>query len=187
MKNYEARHIILAISIAIIVILPIVLLVLPTAMIHTLYARPSQFVLYATGASYLVYGASLLFLFFSVFVIFLLWGKKLLIVGISLTSLLLGGIAFYFATEHYVSIGTDHIAYQLLFSPDEYVYGWDEVEKAVYFTDDYDKIAATYEFTFTDGNTVKLPENAYLSDYQFMIHNLIRSHEIEFVERFYDN
>ena len=184
-RDYEPRHIVLAIAICILVLSPIVLLILPTAVIGALYHSPSQLVVYVTSASYLVYGAGLLFFTLSIFVIFLLWGRKS-IIFVSLICLILSGYSFYIAAQHYISIGTDGLDYQLLFSSEEHSYGWDEIEKAVYYQDEYEEVASTYEFTFHDGESVTLPENDYLEEYKHIITNLLKSEDIEIEERFYE-
>lgn len=185
MRNYEPRHIVLAIAIMILVISPIVLLVLPTAVIKTLYHSPSQLVVYVTGASYLVYGAGLLFFSLSIFVIFLLWGKKS-VIFVSMICLILSGSSFYIAAQHYISIDQDGLAYQLLFSSEEHIYRWDEIETAVYYHDEDEEVASTYEFIFHDGKSVKLPENAYLGEYKNFVNNLLKDEGIEIEERFYE-
>ena len=186
MKNYEPRHIVLAIAISLFVLSPIVLLVLPTAVIGVLYHSPSQLVLYATSGSYLVYGAGLLFFCLSVLIIFLLWGRKLVMI-VSLICLVLSGSSFYIAAQHYIAMGTDGLAYQLLFSSEEHIYRWDEIETAVYYQDESEQIASTYAFTFHDGESIDLPENAHLAEYKFFINNFLEEAGIELEERFYED
>lgn len=185
-RNYEPRHIVLAIAISMFVLAPVVLLVLPTAVIKTLYHSPLQLVIYVTSASYLVYGAGLLFFCLSVLVIFLLWGKKSA-VFVSLICLILSGSSFYIAAQHYISVGTDGLAYQFLFTSEEYSYQWNEVEKAVYYYDEDEKVPAMYEFTFQDGESVELVENDHLAEYKFIIHNnLLKGEKAEIEERLYE-
>lgn len=183
-KAYEPRHIVLAIAISLFVLSPVILLILPTAVIGALYYSQSQLVLYVMSKSYLVYGAALLFFVLSVFVIFLLWGRKS-VVFVCFACLVLSGISFFIAAQHYILIGADKLAYRLLFSSEEHIYQWDEIEKAIYYEDEYENIASTYEFIFHDGGSVSLPENEYLKEYKFVISNLLRDENIEIEEKFY--
>lgn len=187
MNAYEPRHIVLAIAMGLLLLSPVVLLVLPTAVIGILYHSQSQLVLYVTSKSYLVYGAALLFFVLSVFMLFLLWGRKSA-VFVCLASLVLSGYFFFSAAQHYISIGTDKLAYRMLFSSEEHIYRWSEVEKAIYYEDENgdEEIASTYEFTFNDGESVSLLENEYLKDYKYAIFNLLRDEGIEIKETFYE-
>lgn len=160
-------------------------MVLPTGVIGALYHSKSQLVLYVVSKSYLVYAAGLFFIFLSVFVIFLLWGKKSVIL-VSLTCLVLSGFSFYIAAQHYISIGSDKLSYRMLFSTEEYNYHWNEIERAIYYEDEDEKVAPTYEFLFNDGNSIKLPENNYLREYKHFIRNLIKNEGTELEEKFYE-
>ena len=185
MKNYEPRHIVLAIAISLFVLSPIVLLVLPTAVIGVSYHSPSQLVLYATSGSYLVYGAGLLFFCLSVLFIFLLWGRKFVII-VSLICLILSGSSFYIAAQHYIAMGTEGLKLLTAFSSVEHIYRWDEIETAVYYQDESEEVASTYEFTFHDGESIDLPENAHLHEYKIFINNFLKDAGIELEERFYE-
>lgn len=184
-KDYEARHLFLAAAIVLLVLSPVVLLVLPTGVIGALYDSKSQLVLYAMSKSYLVYAAGLFFFFLSVFVIFLLWGKKSVVL-VSLTCLVLSGFSFYFAAQHYVSIGSDKLSYRMLFSSKEHNYPWKEIERAIYYEDEYEKVTPTYEFIFDDGNSITLPENAHLEEFKYIISNLLKNEGTELEEKFYE-
>jgi len=185
MKNYETRHLFLATAIVMLVLSPVVLLVLPTGVIGALHYSTSQLVIYAMGKSYLVYAAGLFFLFLSVFVIFLLWGKKSVVL-VSLACLVLSGFSFYFAAQHYISIGTDKLSYRMLFSSEEHNYSWNEIERAIYYGDEYEKVTPTYEFIFDDGNSITLPENGYLEEFKYIISNLLKQEGTELEEKFYE-
>ncbi|WP_210471364.1 hypothetical protein [Sporosarcina sp. 6E9] len=185
MRDYETRHLFLAAAIVLLILSPFVLLVLPTGVIGALYHSKSQLVLYVMSKSYLVYAAGLFFLFLSVFVIFLLWGKKSVVL-VSLTCLILSGFSFFIAAQHYISIGSDKLSYRMLFSTEEHTYHWNEIERGIYYEDEHEKVAPTYEFVFTDGNSVKLPENDYLQEYKYMIRNLIKNAGTELEEKFYE-
>ena len=184
-KDYETRHLFLAAAIVILVLSPVVLLVLPTGVIGALYHSKSQLVIYVMGKSYLVYAAGLFFFFLSVFVIFLLWGKKSVVL-VSLTCLVLSGFSFYIAAQHYISIGSDKLSYRMLFSSEEHNYHWKEIERATYYKDEYEKVTPTYEFIFSDGNSITLPENNYLKEYRHFIRNLMKNEGTELEEKYYE-
>lgn len=105
-----------------------------------------------------------------IFFIFLFWSKKY-VAYVSLICVILCGLAFYTTSQHYISIGSDKIAYQPLFSMKSHNYGWNEVEKAVYHHTTEDRDISAYEFTFNDGEVLALKDNAYLRE----VYNVIRN------------
>ena len=179
----EKRTLFLVVAVCIFVLSPVVLLTLPTAIMHILYHSQSQLVLYIMGGGYLVYAAGVFFLLLSVLFIFFLWGRKSSIL-VSLFFLLLSGCSFYLAAQHYISIDADKLSYRMLFSFEEHTYHWEEFEKAFYYEDGSGKVAPTYEFILHDGESVILHENNYLKEYKRIISRLLRDKGIEYEKVF---
>ena len=93
-KDYEAKHIFMAIALVILVISPVLLLLTPAFVANTLYNTAEDWHIFVPGVSYIFYGLGFLFLVLSPAIIFILnIGKKSLIFG--LVFLLLSSLSFY--------------------------------------------------------------------------------------------
>ena len=82
----------------------------------------------------------------------------------SIVFLLASGTSFYFASATFIALSDDSISYRTLFSQEKHTYHWDEIEKSFY----YDRLPGdgypTYEFFFTDGNSMTLTENGHVKE-----------------------
>lgn len=171
-KNYEARHIFMAIAIVILVVSPVLLLLAPAFVANTLYHTAEDWHIFVPGVAYLFYGIGFLFLVLSPAIIFILnIGKKSLIFG--LFFLLLSGISFYIASGPHTSLTNNSISYQLLFSTEKHSYSWDEVEKAIYYEIPSDEGFSKYEFFFSDGTSMELSENGYIAELREQIRLMV--------------
>lgn len=177
MKRYEKKHIFMAIAIGFLLLTPVILLILPTTVVNTLYFSTSQLVVYATSKIYLVYGASLLFFSLAIFLIFLLWDKKVVFLASPLC-FVLSGVLLFIASLHYISIGTDELSYRPLFTTEEHRYNWDEITSAISYEDEME-MPIKYELTFNNGEQLTLMGNAYVQEYRFYINALIEENGTE--------
>ena len=163
LKNYEARHIFMAIAIVILVISPVFMLLFPAFMANTLYHTAEDWHIFVPGVGYLFYGIGFLFLVLSPAIIFILnIGRKSLIFG--LVFLILSSLSFYIASGPYTSLTSESISYRVLFSTEKHAYSWDEVEKAIYYEIPSDEGFSKYEFFFSDGTSMELSENGHIAE-----------------------
>lgn len=160
-KDYEARHLFLALGIVILMVSPIFLLLFPAFIANTLYNTPEDWHIYVPGVAYVFYSIGFLFLVIAPAIIFILdIRKKSIIFG--MTFLLLGGVFFYIASGPYKSLTSNSISYRVLFSTEKHTYSWEEVEKVVYYEIPSEEGFSKYEFFFSDGTSMELNENGHI-------------------------
>ena len=178
MRGYETRHLFMAVAIALLLLSPVFILLAPLFIANTLYHTPESWYVFVSGMSYLVYGIGCFFLVLAVFMLFLLAGQKFSII-VSLALLILSGASFYIAAQNYTSLADDSIAYRTIFSKEQHVYAWGEVERVVYKHAPNADTFAEYEFHFNDGNKMTLTENGIVRGLRDGIRNRLRQENIK--------
>jgi len=157
MKNYEMKHIFMAIAICIAVLSPVLILVLPTFVANTLYHTPESWHMVVAGKTYGVYAVGFLFLVLSPLALFLLAGRKFSVL-ISIAFLLFSGLTFYIASLNYTSLETNSISYREMFKTEKNTYAWSDIDQVFYHEVDENEGYSKFEFHFMDGNELTLPE-----------------------------
>ena len=179
LRDYEAlRYIFLIIAIGLLALSPIFLLTAPLLVANTLYHEAGLWYVFVSGTSYAVYGVGLLFLFLAAVIIFILNIKKSSIV-IGVLCVLLSGISFVVASQEYTSLADDSISYREIFTKENHVYPWSEIEKVTYTKVPSNEGSPEYEFYFKDGNRMKLAENDLVRQYRISMDNRLKSEGIE--------
>jgi ABC-type transport system involved in multi-copper enzyme maturation permease subunit len=176
-KDYETRHIFMAIAICIAVISPVLILVLPTFIANTLYHTPDNWYIFVAGKTYGVYSIGFLFLTLSPFALFLLAGRKFSVL-ISIAFLLLSGLTFYVASLNYTSLATNSISYREMFTTENHTYSWSEIDRVIFNRMHEEDGFSEYEFHFNDGNEMTLVENSIVSGLRDSIVNRLNAEDI---------
>ena len=176
-KDYEMKHIFMAIAICIAVVSPVFILLLPTFVANTLYHTPDSWYIFVSGKSYGVYSLGFLFLALSPLVLFLLAGRKFSII-ISLVCLLVSGLSFYTASQNYTSLAANSISYRELFKTEQHSYAWSEIDRVIYHQVKDSEGFSEYEFHFKDGNELTLVENGVVSGMRTSIRNRLKTEDI---------
>jgi hypothetical protein len=162
-KVYETRHVFMAIAIVVLLISPILLLIIPSAVADTLYFSPDNWGVIVPGEGYIAYIIAFLFLLLAPAILFFLDIKKISII-FSIIFVLTSGVFFYHASLTYIALSNDTISFKTLFSQEQHTYPWKEIEKAVY----YDRLPGDgfpeFEFFFNDGNSLKLTETGHVKE-----------------------
>ncbi|MFC5603697.1 hypothetical protein [Sporosarcina koreensis] len=180
MKNYEVRHIFMAIGLGILVISPFLLLPLPTFVATNIH-DPQGWVVILPGKAYLLYAFGFLFLSASALILFVLNLSKAAKIG-SIASLLFSAFFFVSAIQIYTSLSGESISFRESLWSDRHSYAWEEVEK-VHFNlaaDGFPK----YEFYFKDGNELTFSENGHIRMWRTAIEGELKKHEIEFEKKY---
>lgn len=177
LRKSEGREWFLAIAMGIFILTPIFTLLFPRAIANTLHHSSSHIVLYVTNGSYIVYFIACVLFFTSVLLVYLLWGNKSSIY-LSIGALLLSGLCFYMASQHYIAIGTDAITYNPLFSTKEHAHQWEDIEQVFYKRGSAEDSRWQYEFTFRDGEKLTVIENGYIEEIKHLIINRLKEENI---------
>lgn len=179
-KNYEARHIFLAIALGVLVISPFLLLPLPTFVATNLH-NPMGWVVILPGKAYLLYALGFICLFASSLILFILNLSKAAKIS-SLISLLLSVFFFAGAVQKYTSLADESISFRESIWSDRHSYAWEEVESVKYHqaTDGFPK----YEFHFKDGNQVTFSENGHIRMWRTAIEGKLKKHAIELEKKY---
>ncbi|WP_172370353.1 hypothetical protein [Sporosarcina jiandibaonis] len=176
-KDYETKHIFMAIAICIAVISPVIILVLPTFVANTLYHTPDNWYIFVAGKTYGVYSIGFLFLTLSPLALFLLAERKFPVL-VSIAFLLLSGLTFYVASLNYTSLSTDSISYREMFTTEKHTYSWNEIDRVIFNRVHSDEGFSEYEFHFNDGNELILVENGIVSRLRNSIVNRLNAEDI---------
>jgi hypothetical protein len=153
----------MAIAIVVLLISPILLLIIPSAVADTLYFSPDNWGVIVPGEGYVAYIIAFLFLLLAPAILFFLDIKWISII-FSIIFVLASSVSFYYAALTYTALSNDSISFRTLFSHEKHTYPWEEVEKAFY----YDRLPGDgfpeFEFFFLDGNSMKLTENGHVKE-----------------------
>lgn len=176
----ERRRWFLSIGIALMMLSPILVLLLPRTVANVVHHSSSNMVLYVNTATYIWYAVAFLLLVGSSFLVYFFWEWKFVLL-LGCLPLLLSVVLFVFVSRHYIAIGYDEISYQHLFSTKEHHYRWDEIEEA-----SYEQISASdnrwqYQFTFNDGETLVVAENGYIAEIQAWMSDQFKKANVELV------
>ncbi|WP_210468334.1 hypothetical protein [Sporosarcina sp. 6E9] len=162
-KVYETRHVYMAIAIVVLLISPILLLIIPSNVADTLYFSPDNWGVIVPGKGYVAYIIAFLFLLLAPATLFFLDIKRISII-FSLIFLLTSGVFFYYASLTYTALSNDSISFRTLFSQEQHIYLWEEIDKAFY----YDRLPGDgfpeFVFIFIDGNRLRLTENGHVKE-----------------------
>lgn len=165
-KDYDTKHIFLAIAICIGISAPVFLVFVPQVIANILYQTRAIWHMYVPGNVYWVYGIGFLLLFLAVFLPYVLNVNKISIV-IAILFVPLSMFLFYAGSQAFQSLSDDEITYREIFSSDTHTYQWEDLQDIQYITPE--KGPPTYEFVFQDGNTLTFRENGYLKSTQLRI------------------
>ena len=176
-KDYETRHIFMAIAICIAVVSPVIIFVLPTFVANTLYHTPDNWYIFVAGKTYGVYSIGFLFLTLSPFALFLLAGRKFSVL-ISIAFLVLSGLTFYVASLNYTSLSANSISYREMFTTENHSYSWSEIDRVIFNRAYEDEEFSKYEFHFNDGNELTLVENGVVRGLRDSIVNRLNAEDI---------
>lgn len=158
-KNYEPRHIFLAIAVLTVIIAPLLLAFVPQTISNITHYQKGVWNVFAPGENFIVFGVGFFLIFSAAMTLFLMDIKKLSII-ICVILVFLSMTSFFVASQSHKTLAEDLISYSPLFSLEEYTYSWDEVDKIVrldYINEGYYE----YEFVFTDGNSLNFKNNGY--------------------------
>ncbi|GEN84435.1 hypothetical protein SLU01_27470 [Sporosarcina luteola] len=180
-KNYEARHIFMAIAIGILVISPFLLLPLPTFIATNMHGTEG-WVVFVPGKAYLLYALGFLFLFVSSLVLFILNLSK--VAKISSVIAVLISVAFFMsAVQKYTVLADDSITFRESIWTDRHTYAWNEVDNVKF------NLAAkgfpVYEFQFKDGAEMTLPENGHIRIMRTVIERKLKEYDVEISKKYY--
>jgi hypothetical protein len=158
-KNYETRHIFMAIGICILIFSPILLVFVPQNVSNAVHYTENLWYVFTPRMNFVIYAIGFLLLFISTMLLFLLDIKKMSII-LSLILVSLAIVSFFVASESYESLSENYISYSPLFSLKDYTYSWNKVESVSlieYKREGYSE----YKFVFTDGNSMQLKDDKY--------------------------
>ncbi|WP_066300126.1 hypothetical protein [Bacillus sp. FJAT-29937] len=159
-KNYQPKHVFLAIGICIAVSSPFLLIFAPQTIADSVYYTKGIYqVVFVPGENYIVYGIGLFLLIIAAMIISIFDIRKFSII-LSFVFVCLSIIPFWMASQSFKLISEDGLSYRTLFSKQDLSYSWSEVEKVIYYKGEKGDFPE-YEFLFIDGNQLKFKANAY--------------------------
>ncbi|QFT89075.1 hypothetical protein FIU87_10495 [Bacillus sp. THAF10] len=157
----EKKHNFIGLAIAILIIAPIIVWVVPFIVQGILYDDANVWVLKTPKNVYILYTIGCVLLLFASIFSYLYYHKKVLFMSLGIV-LALGIMAF--ASMSYVLVGEEGVAWRTSGLSQEKKYGWQDVEK-VYLTIDNEEDQDYFEFHFKDGETTSIKRPASVEDF----------------------
>lgn len=154
----EKRHIFMALAIGILFISPVLVLLLPSFVVNSMYNLKGTWGAFVPGAAYIGYAAGFFVLFLGFLIIFLKdVSKSSILICIGCVGLM--AAFFYLAVQPHVAFSDETISYRKELLGNKTVYSWEEVEKVTFYTVVDGEGFPEYEFIFQDGNVFNLKES----------------------------
>lgn len=180
-RNYDTRHIFMAIGAGLLVLSPIFLLTAPSVIVNTLYYKRGIWITYVPGENYVAFAAGLLLLVLACVLLWLLDVKKWTI-SASIICVILSGILLYMASLSYVTLSNEEISFRTLFSKEKQFYAWEELDQLLFYErPPEEKEISYYEFHFKDGQMLTMKQNNYVRELQGSLSSKVRGLSIPFV------
>lgn len=167
-KDYETRHIFMAIAIGVLFLSPIFLLLFPSLISNSIHFTPGTLFVFVPGVGYLYYFFALLFLFCAFFTLFLFDIQKKSIL-FCLLFLLLSSFTFVTASQSYIAFADHSVSFRKNLWNDNHIYAWEEVDQVLFAQESYE-----YEFSFADGNTWRISETSKFREIRSDVLRMVR-------------
>ncbi|MFE8697372.1 hypothetical protein ACFYKT_13600 [Cytobacillus sp. FJAT-53684] len=166
-KNYEPRHIALAISIVIAILSLFLIIFIPQTVADIVHYSSGVWHVFVPKENLIVYGIGFFLLFLASLILFIFNMKKRGIY-LSIACVLLSLIPFYMGSQSYLIFSNDSISLSPILSSKVTDYTWNDV-KSVTFYEGEEGERSEYVFIFHDGHSITLEDNAY---FQKIVTNL---------------
>lgn len=164
-KNYQNKHIFLAIALIIAVFSPILYFFLPQTVADILHNRNEIWFVSVPEVNFKIFAVGFTLLFVSSFVLYLLNLNKRSI-SISIFFLLLAMGTFFIASQSYILLSNYNITFNQFLKFEKEVYTWEEVERVIHHRTEMGDIS-NYELVFEDGNSITIEDNSYFGQQSF--------------------
>lgn len=164
-KNYETRHIFMALGICIFIYAPIFLSFMPQTVANILHHHDGTWYVFAPRENFIAFGVGFILLFVSSMILFLMDIKK---VSVALSFIILFGCfgCFVTAAMSHKTLADDAISFSPILAFREYSYSWNDVDKVIFLFDE-EKGFNEFEFLFTDGNKMTLFNDTYFRSIRY--------------------
>lgn len=179
LHQLDASHTFLSLGMGSIGLFPLLVAIIPSTLAKTLHETTSTLLVQVPKDAYILYsvGFGLLTIMFFLFYALKVNAKaKIISVVIGLVVL----FCFVDASQRYVRIASDSVAFKhsLLSEPSEYK--WEEVEKVVFREIPKEGGFAKFDFHFTDGKVMTVANDRYLKPYRKVLEKKFNDDGIEY-------
>ncbi|MBP2239589.1 hypothetical protein J2Z40_000142 [Cytobacillus eiseniae] len=158
-KNYEPKHIALAVAIVIAIFSLILIVFIPQTVADIVHYSTGVWQVFVPKENLIVYGIGFFLLFLApLFLFFMNMNKRGIYICIA--SILLSFIPFYMASQSYLIFSNDSITQSPILSTKVSNYSWNEVQSVTFYEAEEGE-RSKYEFIFQDGHLIALEDNAY--------------------------
>lgn len=175
-RNYETRHIFLAIGVCILISAPFIIYIAPKTVANIMYHTADTWHVFAPRENVTAYGIGVLFLFLACMSLFLFNVRKRSIV-LSIVLVLASVVPFSLGAQSYKAFTPEAVSFKPLLSRTAYTYTWEEIESMTYLKDETGYTFAL-EFLFVDGNKMNLERDAYYHGIQVQLLHKLRQMKI---------
>jgi hypothetical protein len=171
----------MAIGACIALLSPVFLIIVPLTVVYTIYDKRGIWLSYVPGENYVAFGVGVFFLVLACGLLWLYDVRKWT-VSVGILCLVLCSLTFYIASLSYVTLSDDEISYRRLFSRENQVYDWKELDKLLYYEKlPEDKETPYYEFLFKDGEMLTMKQNSFVKNIQGSLNSKVRGLSIPLI------
>lgn len=176
-NNTRPSLVFFMLALAVLIVAPLVILILPLMAVETLYFNKNNIVLITPKENFIL--LTLAFVGVISALLLLAWKRKTTTYVIVVILLILSGVAAVQSPKSYIAIDEEGVQVQ------KYnqlaVYKWSDMTDILYEFSETD--AAYYTFTLSNGENVKIVENGQMISKRGSILSLARKHDIPLQEK----
>jgi hypothetical protein len=177
-RNYERRHYFMAIGIAILFISPLLLIIMPSFVVNSLYHEPGTWVVVVPSNSYILYGAGFFLLVVAALTVYFFNVRKIAVL-ISIGFVMISSLLFYYGTKPFRAISDQGISYREEMTGEINTYTWEDINYIYYYDVDWSEGFDQYEFFFEDGKHIQVTQNGSVMPYSIAISNKLKEAKID--------
>ncbi|RSK26999.1 hypothetical protein EJF36_09005 [Bacillus sp. HMF5848] len=181
-KNYETRHIFLAISICTLVATPFFFILIPKTAHNMLFFSTSTWLVQTPKYSYTLFALGGFFLALGFFFVYLFHKQQTKIVISVFVMIPLTLLIMSLSINHYQYMGDTGVAWSSPFSYTTSQYSWDDVERIEYvLTENYKKEKSRILIMFKDGNSISFVSDNVFREKYWKFRGIIAKYSIPFI------
>lgn len=174
----ERKHIFMVIGVALLILSPFLVFLLPNFIANSLYFRAGAWFVFVSNGVYAVYAAAFLLLIIACFLLYAMsLQKKSLYIGGVL--LLASAFCFYLGGLNYTKLTDQGIDYRPVLSFNTHHYEWSETEAAIFRSVPSKDGDSTFTFTFRDKTELTMTVNRLFFKFMQPIENRLSYEGVE--------
>jgi len=177
-QDYELKHVFLAIGVGWLVIAPILLVFIPSAIGNILFLTDGVWHVFLPEGTFIIYGVASLIIFITALVISIFDINKWSILTAIILLVVSGGL-YFLASQCHESMGDEGFSIQRPYSFENKEYSWDDIDIALRHIGYNEDKWHGYEIIFKDGNKFIIEDNSVTNHLFFSLNAALSEHNVK--------